>query len=187
VPLVHDDATVGLFRLVTWTAPAVQRIKPPYVASERSRLDSWLDYHRATLLQKCAGLTAEQLARRPVASSALSLLGLVRHMAGNERIWFRIRFARADVEDLYQSPEYPEGAEFAQADPATAEADFATYTEEVTQARAVVRGRSLDETFGDETVTVDLRWLYAHMIDEYARHNGHADLIRELIDGATGL
>ena len=56
-----------------------------------------------------------------------------------------------------------------------------------THARMVVEGRSLDEKFGDETVTVDLRWLYAHMIDEYARHNGHADLIRELIDGATGL
>ena len=120
-------------------------------------------------------------------SSALSLLGLVRHMAGNERIWFRIRFAHADVEDLYQSPEQPEGGEFALRDPATAETDFATYRNEVGQARKVVQGRSLDEKFGDETVTVDLRWLYAHMIDEYARHNGHADLIRELIDGATGL
>jgi hypothetical protein len=87
----------------------------------------------------------------------------------------------------FQSPEYPQGAEFALAGPATAETDFATYAEEVVQARMVVRGRSLDERFGDETVTVDLRWLYAHMIDEYARHNGHADLIRELIDGVTGL
>jgi hypothetical protein len=170
-----------------WTAPIGHRIEQPYVADERSRLDAWLDYHRATLLQKCAGLTGEQLAVRPVASSALSLLGLVRHAAGNERIWFRIRFGKADIDDLYQSPEHPEGGEFALADPATAETDFATYMEEVTQARIVVEGRSLDETFGDETVTVDLRWLYAHMIDEYARHNGHADLIRELIDGATGL
>lgn len=176
-----------MIRLMTWTAPVVHRVEPPYVADERSRLDAWLDYHRATLLQKCAGLTGEQLARRPVASSALSLLGLVRHMAGNERIWFRIRFARADVEDLYQSPGQPEGGEFALAGPATAETDFATYRNEVEQARKVVQGRSLDEKFGDETVTVDLRWLYAHMIDEYARHNGHADLIRELIDGATGL
>ena len=170
-----------------WTAPSVERVEPPYVADERSRLDSWLDYHRATLLRKCAGLTGEQLAMRPVPSSALSLLGLVRHMAGNERIWFRIRFAGADVEDLYQSAEHPEGGEFALADPASAEADLATCTEEVVQAQMAVRGRSLDERFGDETVTVDLRWLYAHMIDEYARHNGHADLIRELIDGATGL
>ena len=172
---------------MTWTAPSVQRIEPPYLADERTRLDAWLDYHRTTLLHKCAGLTGEQLAQRPVASSALSLLGLVRHMAGNERIWFRIRFAGADVEDLYQSPEHPEGGEFALAGPASGEADFATYTEEIAQARTAVLGKSLDERFGDETVTVDLRWLYAHMIDEYARHNGHADLIRELVDGATGL
>ncbi len=121
-----------------------------------------------------------------VSGGVLSLLGLVRHAAGNERIWFRIRFARADVDDLYQSPEHPEGGEFALADPETAETDFTTYMDEVAQARMVVQGRSLDERFGDETVTVDLRWLYAHMIDEYARHDGHADLIRELIDGATG-
>ena len=98
-----------MIRCMTWTAPVVHRVEPPYVADERSRLDAWLDYHRATLMQKCAGLTGEQLAKRPVASSALSLLGLVRHAAGNERIWFRIRFAGADVDDLYQSPEHPEG------------------------------------------------------------------------------
>jgi Protein of unknown function (DUF664) len=172
---------------VTWTAPAVSRTEPPYVADERNRLDSWLDHHRATLLYKCTGLTGEQLAVRPVSSSALSLLGLVRHMAANERIWFRIRFGQADIEDLYESPDHPAGAEFALALPGGAEADFAAYAEEVAGARRAVLGRSLDETFGDENVTVDLRWLYAHMIDEYARHIGHADLIRELVDGTTGL
>ena len=172
---------------MTWIAPTVERGKPPYIADERERLDTWLDYHRATLLAKCARLTGEQLATRPVASSELSLLGLVRHMAGNERIWFRIRFAGEDVEDMYVSPEHREGTDFALADPARAEADFATYGQEIERARLAVQGRSLDERFGDETVTVDLRWLYAHMIDEYARHNGHADLIRELVDGTTGL
>jgi uncharacterized damage-inducible protein DinB len=172
---------------MTWIAPAVQRARPPYLAGERTRLDSWLDFHRATLLGKCTGLTGQQLVTRPVASSELSLLGLVRHMAANERIWFRIRFAAQDVPDLYQSSEYPDGAEFALAEPAGVELDFATYATEVTQARLAVQGRSLDETFGDETVTVDLRWLYAHMIEEYARHNGHADMVRELIDGVTGL
>jgi hypothetical protein len=171
---------------MTWTAPDVERPESPYLASERPRLDSWLDFQRATLLRKCAGLTARQLAQRPVVTSELSLLGLVRHMAANERIWFRIRFARSGVEDLYDAPGYPDGAEFALAVADGAEADLATYRAEIEQARLVVAGRSLDETFGDATVTVDLRWLYAHMIDEYARHNGHADLIRELVDGATG-
>jgi len=174
-------------RHMTWTAPAVPRVRPPYLADERTRLDSWLDYHRATLLGKCTGLTGEQLTIRPVASSALTLLGLVRHMAANERIWFRIRFARAAIDDLYESADHPEGGEFALAKAAEAEADFKTFDEEVIQARLAVQGRSLDEVFGDENVTVDLRWLYAHMIGEYARHNGHADMLRELVDGTTGL
>jgi hypothetical protein len=173
---------------MTWIAPALERSDPPpYVADERRRLDSWLDFQRATLLSKCVGLTGEQLAQRPVADSALSLLGLVRHMAANERIWFRIRFAGEDVAGLYESPDFPDGAEFDLIDPARAEDDFKVYTDELGEVRRVTRGRSLDETFGDETVTVDLRWLYAHMIGEYARHNGHADIIRELVDGVTGL
>jgi uncharacterized damage-inducible protein DinB len=171
---------------MTWTAPDVDRPQQPYIAGERHRLDSWLDFQRATLLQKCARLTAAQLARRPIATSELSLLGLVRHMAANERIWFRIRFARSGVEDLYDAPGYPGGAEFALAVAEGAEADFSTYLTEIEQSRLVVAGSCLDETFGDATVTVDLRWLYAHMIDEYTRHNGHADVIRELVDGATG-
>jgi hypothetical protein len=170
-----------------WVAPAVARADPPYLADERTRLDSWLDFQRATLLHKCAGLTGEQLARRPVASSRLSLLGLVRHQAANERIWFRIRFAREAVDDLYETPGSPEEPEFELAEPAGAAADFATYHAEVAHARAAVAGHPLDEKFGDEHVTVDLRWLYAHMIGEYSRHNGHADMIRKLLDGTTGL
>jgi len=172
---------------MTWIAPVLERTDPPHIADERRRLDSWLDFHRATLLSKCAGLTGEQLARRPVATSTMSLLGLVRHMAANERIWFRIRFAGEGVDGLYESPDYPDGAEVDLIDAARAEADVQIYLDELETVRRVTQGRSLDETFGDETVTVDLRWLYAHMIGEYARHNGHADLIRELVDGVTGL
>jgi hypothetical protein len=116
---------------MTWVAPALERSDPPYVADERRRLDSWLDFHRATLLSKCAGLTGKQLVRRPVPTSALSLLGLVRHMAANERIWFRIRFAGEDVEGLYESPDYPGGAEFDLTDAAQADADFQIYLAEL--------------------------------------------------------
>jgi uncharacterized damage-inducible protein DinB len=177
-----DDA------LVTWRAPNVDRPQPLLIADERPSLDSWLDYHRATLLWKCAGLTADQLALRPVPTSALSLLGLVRHMAENERIWFRFRFASEDIRRLYWLPDQPQ-AEIDLAAADSAEKDFAIYAREVAEARKTVSGRALDERFSYGTQGQperDLRWVYVHMIEEYARHNGHADFIRELIDGSTG-
>jgi Protein of unknown function (DUF664) len=172
---------------VTWTAPRIDRHDPPTVAGERQSLDSWLDYHRATLLFKCQGLTGEQLARRAVEPSSLSLLGLVRHMAEVERSWFRRRFAgQAGLGALYCSEQYPDG-DFDLAEPGGAEADFATFTVECDLAREAAAGRSLDDTFvGRGRETIDLRWVYVHMIEEYARHNGHADLLRERIDGITG-
>ena len=150
-------------------------------------LEAWLDYHRATLQLKCAGLNGDQLARRAVEPSNLSLLGLVRHMAEVERSWFRRRFAGQDLDMLYCGPDREDG-DFDDVDPATAEQDFTTYGREVDAAREVAERRSLDETFlhRRDKVEMDLRWVYVHMIEEYARHNGHADLLRERIDGATG-
>ena len=173
---------------MTWTAPEVPRTDPPLVAGERESLDGWLDYHRSTLLVKCQGLTGEQLARRAVPPSTLSLLGLVRHLAEVERSWFRRRSAgETGLGCLYSSEEHPDG-EFGLAAADGAEADFATFARECELARAAAAGRSLDETFVHERdgATIDLRWVYVHMIEEYARHNGHADLLREQIDGVTG-
>ncbi|MEU3462209.1 DinB family protein [Streptomyces sp. NPDC006733] len=173
---------------MTWTAPEVPRNEPPMVSAERASLESWLAYHRATLLTKCAGLTAEQLALRPVTSSTLSLLGLVRHMAEVERWWFRILFdGQKDLDDLYCPDEDPDG-DFDRAAAATAEADFAVFASECELADRAAAGRSLDETFPHPRrgEPIDLRWVYVHMIEEYARHNGHADLLRELTDGVTG-
>ena len=175
---------------MTWNAPDVERIEPPEVADERAALQGWLDYHRATLLWKCAGLDGDHLAARPVESSTLSLLGLVRHMAEVERWWFRRRFAGlSGVGDLYCSDEYLDG-DFDLTDAERAEADFATFGAECAAADEVARGHALDEKFTFDTrtgaTTMDLRWVYLHMIEEYARHNGHADLLRELIDGVTG-
>jgi uncharacterized damage-inducible protein DinB len=172
---------------MTWTAPQVNRTEPPEVAGERESLESWLDYHRATLLYKCQGLTADQLVRRPVPPSTLSLLGLVRHMAEVERWWFRRLFAGQPVGDLFITDEYPDG-EFDLGEASGAAADLATFAAECALARESAAGRSLDDTFPHPRrgTPIDLRWVYTHMIEEYARHNGHADILREQIDGVTG-
>ncbi|MEV0268473.1 DinB family protein [Hamadaea sp. NPDC050747] len=164
----------------------MNRTKAPRHGEERTQLDAWLDFHRDTLIMKCAGLTDDQLRRQSVPPSTLSLLGLVRHMAEVERWWFRRQFDGADVGDLFcteEDPDYDFNGS-ASSDPA---ADFAAFREEVEAARVTVTGRSLDETFVDgRGTTFDLRWVYLHMIEEYARHNGHADLLRECVDGETG-
>jgi uncharacterized damage-inducible protein DinB len=173
---------------MTWTAPEPERTRPPASGPERAQLDAWLDFHRQTLLAKCAGLTPEQLAAASVPPSNLTLLGLLRHMADVERAWFRIRF-RAEPISFIHATEEQEDADFENIDPATAEQDYATFLEEVELARLAVKDRGLDETFFHDyrKADMDLRWIYVHMIEEYARHNGHADLLRERIDGATGV
>jgi hypothetical protein len=172
---------------VNWIVPEVTRVREPFVGDERAMLEGWLEWHRATLLWKCAGLFGEQLARHPVPPSNLSLAGLVRHMAEVERAWFRRRFGREELTFLYCSDESPD-ADFDEVTPEGAEADFAAFNREVELARAAVAGHSLDESFFHSRYQAEmsLRWIYVHMIEEYARHNGHADLIRECIDGTTG-
>ncbi|MEV0401658.1 DinB family protein [Actinoallomurus sp. NPDC050550] len=174
---------------MTWTAPEIDRDPVPFEAltgDERTSAEAWLDHHRRTLLGKCGGLTAEQLKRRTVEPSDLSLLGLVRHMAEVERDWFRYRFAGERPGYLYVTDD-DLNAEF-DVDAADAEEDFTTYLCEVELVRRITSGRSLDETFLDprREVEMSLRWVYSVMIQEYARHNGHADLLRERVDGATG-
>ena len=160
---------------------------PAFVAAERRALEQWLDYHRDTLQAKCAGLTAGQLTRRAVAPSNLSLLGLVRHLADAERGWFRQCAAGEDVPDLYWT-EADQGADFNDIEAADAEADLGTYRREIVAARQAVAGKGLDDVvpFRWGGPDRDIRWIYLHMIEEYARHNGHADLMRESIDGQTG-
>jgi hypothetical protein len=172
---------------MVWTAPAPDRLEPPLVAGERAALDAWLEYHRGTLLTKCAGLTQEQLRMRSAAPSSLSLLGLVRHMADVERSWFRRRVAGERIGPLFFTKE-DNDADFNDVDSADAAADLATYLAELDVVRDLAAGYALDDTFVHPhfNKTIDVRWVYVHMIEEYARHNGHADLIRERIDGATG-
>jgi hypothetical protein len=172
---------------MTWVAPDVERVYAPKVADERPMLQGWLDFHRNTLLWKCRGLTGEQLKLASVEPSNLTLLGLVRHMAEVERWWFRVRAAQQDVGTLYCPDESPDGDfdDIADADPSR---DFAAFLAEVAEADKAAAELPLEHTFFHPRHNSDmsLRWVYIHMIEEYARHNGHADLLRERIDGATG-
>jgi uncharacterized damage-inducible protein DinB len=166
---------------VSWTAPEVARPGGPWTGGERAMMQLFLDWQRATLLYKCQHLTGEQLAERAVPPSDLSLLGLIRHMTLVERAWFRQRFADEPVEDPYTRE-----AAFAAIDPARAAADYARLTQEWKLADAATANAPLDATFIHNGETMSLRAIYLHMIEEYARHLGHADLLRERIDGTTG-
>ncbi len=177
--------------------PLPDRVDPPYRDAERPAVEAWLEFHRVTLLQKCAGLTAEQLGRRSVPPSALSLRGLVRHMAEVEQGWFRRVLAGQPIELLYCSEDDPDGdfdgvgRDPDEPDLETAVArEFAVLAEQVAAARALTATHaSLDDLGAGERhgERVSLRWVLLHMIEEYARHNGHADLLRERIDGTTGV
>ena len=165
----------------------VERIDPPLVAQEREMLDAWLDYHRATLAVKCEGLTDDQLRAQAVPPSSLSLLGLVRHMGEVERVWFRRVLGGEQAPPRYYSDENPDGDFDDVADAGVAEA-FGYWRDECAHARErVAAAPSLDVTgTGRQGERYSLRWIMVHMIEEYARHNGHADLLRERIDGTVG-
>ncbi|MDN3355419.1 DinB family protein [Actinomadura sp. DC4] len=168
-----------------WAADT--RTPAPPLGNEREVLTGFLDWHRETFALKCAGVAPGRLSERGVPPSGLSLHGLLRHLAGVERWWFRIQFAGEDVPLLYYSDDDP-NQDFDSLDGDVAEA-FALWREECRQAREIVAGAaSLDET-GTRRRTEEpfsLRWALVQMIAEYARHNGHADLLRERIDGVTG-
>jgi uncharacterized damage-inducible protein DinB len=161
----------------------VERPDGPLAGPERPMLQAFLDWHRVTLLYKCAGLTGAQLAGQTVPPSGLSLLGLIRHMTKVERTWFRQRFAGEPVDPPF-GPD--NAADFERVDPDRAAADYARLTEEFKLVDAAVAHASLDDTFSHDGEVMSLRLIYLHMIEEYARHLGHADLLREQIDGATG-
>jgi hypothetical protein len=163
------------------------RPRPPAAADERTTLAGWIDFHRATLEMKCAGLTPAQLATRAAEPSTLSLLGLVRHMADVERGWFRRRLGGEDAPPLYYSDADPDG-DFDNLEPAAVDEAFANWQAECARAREIAAALpSLDVMVTDRVGRrLSARWVLVHMVEEYARHNGHADLLRERIDGATG-
>ncbi|MFI1444337.1 DinB family protein [Streptomyces fructofermentans] len=165
------------------------RFRTSATADERTLLTDVLRAQRTTLEMKCAGLDAE-LALRSAEPSTLSLLGLVRHLADVERRWFRRALARQDAPALFSSPECPDGDfEGATADPAVIAGAWRAWRAEVAFAEEFAAGAPGLGLEGEDPWRgpVSLRWVLLHMVEEYARHNGHADLLRERIDGAIGL
>jgi len=168
------------------------RPDPPAFGDERTMLRAFLDFHRGTIALKCRGLTDEQLRRQASPPSALSLIALLRHMAEVERTWFRRVIGGEEDLPLVWSDSGDFQAAYdpaACADCTGAEA-FAAWEAEVAHARRIERAQeSLDRAvhvprWGE---TVSLRMLMHHLVHEYARHSGHADLLREAVDGTTGV
>jgi uncharacterized damage-inducible protein DinB len=175
-----------------WARPQDDPRPAGTAAGELATLRQYLTYFRLTLGMKCEGLTPEQLATRSVPPSNLSLLGLVRHMARVEHNWFqRSLRGRLDLDRLFWSPQ-DKDLDFngAVADPAVVEEAFRVWRAQIADADAWLDNLvDLDAIVvtarGDEETTI--RDILVHMVEEYARHCGHADLLRECIDGRTGL
>jgi hypothetical protein len=168
---------------VWMTAPDVRRSEPSSTAGEREQVEAWVDYYRATLLHKCAGLTGEQLVARSCEPSPMSLIGLVRHMTEMER-GYAHRLADPSTPLLYCTDDSEDGDfEAMTADGALADLDV--FVEHCARSREIMRARQLDDVFG-KSQPYTMRWVFFYLIKEYARHLGHADLLRERVDGVTG-
>jgi uncharacterized damage-inducible protein DinB len=159
------------------------RPDPRPAAGERELLETFLDFHRATLLQKTDGLDEAGLRQSPVPSGT-SLLGMVKHVAYVERWWFQAVFA-GDSVDFPWTDEDPDADWRIEADESPADI-FALYRGECARNRQISAASALDEVAANSSKGFTLRWILVHMIEETARHNGHADILRELADGTVG-
>lgn len=165
-----------------------ERPLPSLAGDERQVLTAYLDWHRSTFELKCSGVVPVRLSDRGIPPSELSLHGLVRHLTDVERWWFRLQWAQEDVPLHYYTPEDP-GRDFRAVDGDVREAFAVWRTECARSSEIVAATTSLDRkvTHLMTGETFSLRAILVHMIQEYARHNGHVDLLRERIDGATGM
>lgn len=166
-----------------------QRQTPPMNRDERTTLEAWLDFQRQTLLLKCDGLDGAQLRNASVPPSSLTLQGLVQHLAEVERNWFRRVVGGENAPPIYPESADTDGHDggFELTGDVPFDAAVATWQQEIAVGRTCCASTGLEDTRPFMGTTVSLRWIYVHMIGEYARHNGHADLIRERIDGAAGV
>jgi len=164
------------------------RADAPLQGDERATLLGFLKWQRDTLALKCSGLAPGDLARRAIERSSLSLLGLVRHMADVERSWFRRRLAGLDAPPHYRLPDADGDFDGAVADSDVVDEAWDRWREEISFADQFVAEAVDLDVVGYEQWrgAISLRWVLVHMIEEYARHNGHADLLRQRIDGRVG-
>jgi uncharacterized damage-inducible protein DinB len=165
-----------------------KRTDPPAVADEKTTLVAFLDYQRQTFLLKCAGLNPAQLVARPSPPSSLSLLGLLRHLTEVEFGWLHARFSGEQDREIYGPGDAD--LEVSEADEHSVAAAFALYAEFVARSQQIVAEAELDALTKDAHPRTgehfSLRWVLQHLLEEYARHNGHADLLREATDGSVG-
>ncbi|MEV4417200.1 DinB family protein [Catellatospora sp. NPDC049609] len=169
--------------MINTSITPVARTRPPEDAGERETLTGLLDFLRATVVHKVAGLTDEQAFSRPVTASGLTPAGLVKHLTGVERFWFSIDFAGHDLPWPWTEQE-PGGFVLAPQDSLAGIVE--AYTAECERSRAAVAGAALDDRARADGNTFTLRYALTHVIQETARHCGHLDLLRECIDGQTG-
>ena len=159
------------------------------VADERTTLLAFLDYQRAVLARKVEGITDEQARLAACPPSDLTLLGLIRHMADVERNWFRRSLVAENAPPMFYGAAHPAGdddGDFHSPPGATVADALDTLRAEIEVANRNIAAASLDDIERRERSTYSLRWILVHMIEEYARHCGHADLLRQAVDGATG-
>lgn len=170
---------------MTWTAPSPAPADGPLAGASRPLLEGYLGFQRTTLLNICAGLSAEQLAQTPVPATNLTLLGLIRHMTKVERIWFTYRAHGLEVIPMYDEA-LGKDADFEDIRAAEAPDAVQRLIDECAASDASVAGLDFETPVMAHGDALSLKFVYVHMIGEYARHNGHADLLRQSIDGVTG-
>jgi len=160
------------------------RVEPPEIADERTMLSNWLDFHRATVRLKVGGLSDEDARRQLVGSQLTTCAGLVRHLRYVERWWFQEILEGLDMP--VPEPRDEIDAEFV-VDPDLSLGQLLDeYEQECARSRQVMARHQLDDVSMSPRRHVSYRWILVHMIEETARHNGHLDILRELIDGQTG-
>ena len=168
----------------------VERPIPLFTGNEVDQLESWLDFYRATLLNKCVDLSRDELSRRTVPPSTMSLPGLLRHMTYVEQFWYQTVFAGLVIEPFYKAPGDvgDRDADFNNLDDASLDEVERRYRTTCEESRARTKSRDLHDIAPVRwrENEVNLRWIHLHVMEEYARHCGHADLLRECTDAVTG-